>query len=487
MKNKNIKNKILIAIISVLFIIMIIPLFYISKYNHSCADDYTYGKTTYKVFQNTHSLIEVIKTTDKQVKDMYNNWQGTYSAMFIMAIQPAVFGEQYYFLTTIIILGMFIIANLYLLKIIFKYYFEIKDNLVYLITALSVILFSVAFVPFPVEAFYWFNGSIFYTFYYSIMLILIGIILKLIKEESNKKATLNTIVAAILAIFLGGGNYTTGLLINLILACIELILIFKKDKKAINIGIIFIISMTGFFISIIAPGNALRQETVNNQGVKVAIRESFNYARVFLRLFLKDSSKWLFILLIPILYKIVKKTEFKFKWPAAFTIISICIYAAQFTPPLYAQGFAPGRLLNIIYYSIYWLVLLNLAYWIGYINTKIDIEKHLKSINYKKIIIFVIIILGLISISLDFKITNIYTAMNSLVSGEAEQYDKEIQARMKVYEDDKIKNVEFDELTVKPRLLFFSDIKEDENNWENQQAALFYNKTKVKLKASQEK
>ena len=482
MNNKKCKEILIITIIVLIFLIVLLPIIYISKYNHSCADDYSYGIGTHKAWQETHSVLELINAANSQVKTTYNEWQGSYSAVFLMALQPAIFGEQYYFLSTLILLGMFIFSNLYIMKIIFKYYFKINNNIIYLLISLALILISIEFVPTPVQSLFWYNGSIYYTFFYSVMLIFIGLLLKLLKLKQNKKIIIYTVLGAIIAIVLGGGNYTTALFINLIILLIEIILLIKKDKKAINIGIILAISLISFIISMIAPGNSIRQESLIKTGAFMAIIKSFDAAGKFIVYkYITKSAIWLFIAFIPIIYKIVNKIDYKFKMPIAFTIITICIYTAQYTPPLYAQGGMPQRLLNIIYYSTYWLILINLVYWIGYINSKIDIEKHLQSIKYKNIILIILIVTGIIIMGTEYKNTVTYKAIESLTSGEAEQYDKEVQERINNYEDENIKNVEIEPLTAKPYLLYYDDLTED-GNWENEALEEFYNKESVKLK-----
>ena len=198
MKKYNYKDKIIIGLSIFALIIILIPLIYIAKYNHSCSDDYSYGILTHQTWQDTHSLIEVVKTAMKQVGITYQNWQGT-----------------------------FILANIYILKVILKDYFKCSSKIYWVITSL-ILIFSIQFVPYPVESFYWYNGSIYYTFFYSIMLFIIGIVLRLLKEKNKKRKIIYFAICIVLAIIIGGTNYTTALVCNLIILSILLILIAKK-------------------------------------------------------------------------------------------------------------------------------------------------------------------------------------------------------------------------------------------------------------------
>ena len=274
MKKINKQNLITFLII-LLFILISAPMIYISKFNNPSSDDYTYGIETHKTWEETHSIIEVIKTGIKKTQNTFIEWQGSFTAVFLMTIQPAVFGEQYYWLSTIFLIGFFILANLYIMKIILRDYFHCNRN-IFLGISLLLITLSMQFVPYPVESFYWFNGSIYYTFFYSIQLILLGKILIILKEENTQK--LNTLISCFLAFFIGTSNYCTALVSCMILAVIELILIIRKNKKAVNIAIILSICLTGLLISANAPGNAVRQAQVKREN------ECYKFNYLFIRI-----------------------------------------------------------------------------------------------------------------------------------------------------------------------------------------------------------
>lgn len=488
------KENIKYTIISILLIIIIIaPLIYIAQYNHSSADDYSYGILTHKTWEETHSIIEVIKTAIEQVKETYNEWQGTYAAVFLMSIQPAVFGEALYPLTTIILMATFIMANIYIMRVILKDYLKCEQKIYSFVIAI-IVIFSIQFVPYAVQSFYWYNGSIYYTFSYSIMLILLGIILKLLKmddinnkdENSNntnkysKRKIRNLIIAILLSIFIGGTNYTTALVFNMIIATISLILIIKKDKRSIYVCAIFAICLISLTINMLAPGNANRQSTMQKMNAIDSIFLSIECAFIYIKKWTNLSTLWVYLIMIPIILNIIKQINYKFKMPILFTIITFGIFSAQFTPPLYAQGGAiPARLFNIIYFSMYWLIILNIGYWLGYLNNKINITVTKKDYKYLCVIL---IIFGIFALSKDYKKMNSYVAIKSIQSGEAYQYDMQMKQRIDLYNNKSIYDVEVKKLNVRPFLLFSSDITKDVADWQNRAVADFYNKKSVKIK-----
>lgn len=88
--------------------ISILPLLVIAFYNHSTSDDFSYGWMTRIAWVDTHSLWEVIKAVMLNVKETYFTWQGSYSAIALFTLQPGIWGENVYFLSTFIILGLFV-------------------------------------------------------------------------------------------------------------------------------------------------------------------------------------------------------------------------------------------------------------------------------------------------------------------------------------------------------------------------------------------
>lgn len=476
MKKINKKN-LITCIIILLFILILAPMIYISKYNYPSSDDYTYGIETHKKWNETHSLIEVIKTSIERTKNTFTEWQGSFTAIFLMTLQPSIFGEQYYWLTTILLVGIFALSNMYLMKVILCDYLKCSRN-IFLLVALSLITISMQFVPNAGESFYWYNGSIYYTFFYSIALILLGKVLKILKEEDSSK--INTIIACILAFFIGTSNYCTALVCNIILALVEFIMIIKKDKKAINIGIILAICLTALMISVKAPGNSVRQAATSNKMSEInSIIYSLKFGKIFLEKWTTSINIIFYISLIPIMLKILKKMKYQFKMPILVTIITYGIFSAQLTPVLYAQNASfPPRLLCIVYYSMYWLVIINIFYWLGYINNKIEITEDKNSYRYCYIIILLI---GIICVTYNYKSSNSYIAIKSIQTGEAIRYKEQMEERIKKYKDKNIQDVEVEKIREKPYLLFISDLTENPEDWLNGLVRDFYSKNSVKI------
>ena len=79
-------------IILICFILSVIPLYVIGMFAHPSVDDYYYGTETVQVWNETHSFASVVKCSFDEMINTYNIWQGNFSAIFLMRLQPGIFG-----------------------------------------------------------------------------------------------------------------------------------------------------------------------------------------------------------------------------------------------------------------------------------------------------------------------------------------------------------------------------------------------------------
>ncbi len=74
-----------------------------------------------------------------------------------------------------------------------------------------------------------------------------------------------------------------------------------------------------------------------------------------------------------------------------------------------------------------------------------------------------------------------YNAWRALYTGEARQYYAEYENRCQLLRDESKSEVVLPPFSVKPYLLYFSDIAEDPSDWVNQVIAGWYGKESIIL------
>lgn len=469
-----------------LFLITLIPLFVIARYDHSCADDYSYGLLARQAWTETHSLWAVILAAVEKVSTTYVKWQGTFSSIFLMSIQPSVFGERLYIITPFIMIGSLIFSMFFFLKAVFITY--LKANRYQFIAVLSILLFlSIQLIYSPVQAFYWYNGALHYVFMHSLMLIEFGIILYLLKENKKVKKILYTVIASLLGIVIGGGNYIT-ILLTLILFFVCLIAVFIFNKKNITfICIPFLITFVAFIISAVAPGNAFRKSVLGiTYSPLQSILYSFKYAVLYLDSFLNLPLIIGILLVIPFLWKIVKNTDYSFKYPGLYIAFSFCLFASSFTPTVYATGGAGlGRTINVMFLFFLLLLFSDILYLLGWYAR--FLEKNQITINFftKISVSYFAAAILLMALSCTWLAVNTFTfvsAYYSLATEEAKIYDAEVGKRFTLYGDASIKDVVVEPFSVHPYILYLDDITTQADDITNYDAAMFFNKNSIKLK-----
>lgn len=449
--------------------VLLIPMVIIGFYDHPSYDDFGYAALTVKAYREHSSIIAAAL---KQIKVSYYAWQGTYSAIFLFSLHPAIFGEAFYCLTTPILLISLIGSTAYFMKLLccdvlnFSKYSTI--TLTCIILALCTQLPESA-----VEAFYWYNGSIFYTFFFSLMLLFFSCIIKQLFIKKDKKCITALIAAPLLSVIIAGGNYVTALLTIVLLFFFCLYVIWKRKEYPVFIRLwvylIFVLFAIGFLINTSAPGNAVRQSYLEKQDPIHAIILAFGFTIDFIR-------KWCNSLVIPaamlfvtpILYSAAKKTNFSFKYPLLAPVISVILIAIQFTPPSYAQSSSSaGRLKNIIFYSFVFLFAFCIYYICGWISHRIflsDGANGTEDTAFEKNNLLYYGSIAIIAIALlwytpNFNQVTSVSAAVSLKNGEAQAYDAEVNERLKILEDPEQKDVEFVPLKNRPYVLFWSDIR----------------------------
>ena len=247
--------------------------------------------------------------------DTYGDWQGNFAAIFLMRLQPGIFGEEYYVLAPIILITTFVVSMLS-----FFYYFLRKwfnaGRIASIATAVGITFCALHFTHVPADSFYWYNGSVYYTFFYSLMLLLFMIVTVMLKSSSKPAIIISFILGMPLAFFIGGGNYATALVTAVILVVMIAWFIYKKNPRIIPVILLTIAMLTGFAISMLAPGNAIRQESVGEgPGVIKALLYSFAYGGYNIASSTTFPVAVLWVMLLPIFYRIASSSKLQFKYP----------------------------------------------------------------------------------------------------------------------------------------------------------------------------
>lgn len=470
--------------------ILLISLFFLMAlgfYNHPLGDDYHYGQYAKQALDNG-TFFDAIKEACLGVARQYKIWQGTYSAMFLMHLPPHIFSDFMYKLYPTVLLSLFTFSFFYLLKPVLIDNFKATVYEYLAVTSTTVIL-CLSFVPLMGETFYWFNGSMYYTGFFTLDIIFIGILIRFLKDSK----TYRMIILGLMAVFIAGGNYVS-LLPLMIITVFVLVLLFinkKPVKQKITVGMTIVLMLAGLTVSALAPGNKIRAVEYIGMSPKDAIIKSLQQGVFYIKAW---SYIWIFIALIllaPVYINLIKKGQYTFKWPILITAFSYGVFASMSTPLLYAEGgVGPARVMDLSWYGMVILILGGSFYLLGGV-VKFPLRIKKEPLSFKMaLIISEAVILGIFLLSLTdrplkqtyFK-PNQITAATLIINKDAARFEEQWQERLRmVYSDEQ--NLVFEpyhDFDSVMYILFLGDLREDPDHYYNQAFARFYGKESVRL------
>ena len=218
MKKQYSRSKMTFVIINVGCILallaVIFPLLLIARYDYPLADDWSYGNNAYQVIRNGGGLGKVLLAAVRKAREAWLGWDGRFANAFLDALEPGIWGEKYYAVTPWILIGMLIFSEIIFVWFMLSYRTKNKENaMLWIPVVIPVLIIQILYSPSPTESFYWYTGGMNYTFMYSISLLLMVLFLCLGEEKVNgkPKSFLMVVSACVLAIFVGGGNFSTSL------------------------------------------------------------------------------------------------------------------------------------------------------------------------------------------------------------------------------------------------------------------------------------
>ncbi len=440
----------------------LIPLFLLSIYNNPANDDYTYALRD----ANGNVFATIIYT--------YFSWSARYFSTAIAQINPLVYHSFLaYKLYPVILITIFCLSFYYLFYSLFRNklsLFKIGS-----ITAFFILLFLFQ-TPSTSEAFYWFSGYAAFT----VPAILSVLLLALLGKE---KKLYHYIIGIIITVCIIGGNEVSAVIIFCFLLFINYIRYHKSNKIYNYYTALFLVSAICLLIVILSPGNSLRSEgEMASHNILWTLGGS-----------ILQSLSWFIIwgqslILASIIYvplfgiKIAESNSnlFSITFKQYFSFFIITLFLAHI-PPMWGLGTVViGRIANVLYLFFLLSWFYGLQLFINRYITTIRINNN----QYFAFIYIAVVIAFTFNNLLNIN-NNIITSYVDLITGKAENYDKEIQKRNLIIQNNSSNQriITLQKINNAPGTIYFNDISNDENYWANRSYKEYWNcKSKIKIK-----
>lgn len=471
---------------AILFVVSLIPLLWLGRYNVMCIDDYDYGRVVHDTWMQTGSVWQSIQTAWQQNMEFYQNWQGTYVSCFLMALCPMNFRYEVAWVVPVIMIGMFATSAFVLGRhILHRWLGCDRTGSSFIMLMLLFMFYQVIEAPF--EGIYWYNGATHYVFMESVWFFTLAALSAAFWSRKKSREIVLCMTAAVLAVIVGGGNLVTGLQAEIFMAFLLIYAVITNRKKIITVCIPLVTGSVGFLFNVLAPGNLMRGEIDSSVGYSavMSVLLSFYHAVVFMIRWTPAFVIIVWLMLLPVLWKLTGQSKQKFSHPVWITIGAYCVIAAMFTPTLYALGMVGlARVDNIIQMVYYLCLVMVTAYWLGYLNHREAGEAFglfLDKTKGRMTAVCFCLMLLIWVLTADKNTYTSISALRSLVNGEAQTFYAEAMERHDIYIDEDIVDVEVKPYSAKPALFSFDDLSTDRENWLNLAVMQYYHKAYVKL------
>ena len=447
-----------------------LPLYAIAFYNHPYYDDYGFSAGVRKVWKETGSLKDVLPAAMESAAETRRTWQGTYTGTILSNIQPGVFDEDLYWIGTFILLTALIVCFWFLFDTVFgKLGLEKWARVCLSSLALTLMI---QFMPDVGEAFYWFNGGIGNTFIYSLLALAIALVIRLLCCKGRGIGL--AIALAALAVLLGGGSYGGGLFALCLCAlCIAWLLWKKHEKRWHFIGLAVLFALC-FLYSMAAPGNTVRAGAINyNSSAVKAVIQSLYYGVAQIGLYIRLPIVAVTLMMTPALYQAAKRSPFAFRHPWLVLAVGVCVFCTQLTPPLYSGVFiGGGRIVNTYFLSFVVMWFLYAYYLAGFAARRLEKTEHeppqMTAKQWMTLFVTSLCLLGVGCLGFKRSGDVLYGVQNlsgpsaalSIVTGEAAQYDREMDERERLLNDESQPVVTLRPLSAVPAVLMDDLLRE---------------------------
>ena len=515
--HKRLNTRRLSRLLTVLYVLSVIPILALGWYDYPAADDFSMGLWAHQAFASSGNFFAAVGAGLARTAWYYGHWQGDFTASFFMAVPPNVFAIRLYVLTPLLMVGMLTLAYLLFFHVLFVKMLGMDGNLANGITML-VLLVTMQCMPGSsagstarTEAFYWYNSSCGYTLLYSFGLIYLSLLLSLTFIGGEKKIG-KLFLASLFGFLTGGGNYLTALsmMVLSVLVLFAAVLPRNREKRQWLLSGIPVLFLTaGFLISVRAPGNAVRAGSLEGMGPVKTVLVSLYYTLSYA---VNQWTTWsvicFLLLMLPLFWKAAeafygnsrngKPAAVTFRYPGIAVLLAFGFPAVSICPPLYAEGNIGAGRIQALFWMQYILCMVLLE---GYLTGLIygfskeqkkeetpavsDQQKNTDlSMTCSGSFCFILLLLVFgsgLAVGVNRDLYTSTAALTDLLNGHAAVYAQENEDRYALLEDPAIQDAVLPDFTEKPALLFYSDVSTDAQDWTNQAVARFFGKNSVIL------
>lgn len=475
-----------------ILVVSTLPLYAISAYNHPYYDDYGFSADVYHAWKANGSMDEALKAAVESARLKREMWQGNYAITLICNLQPGTFSEDLYWISNVFLITSLIACMLFFFWTVFGVLGLERADRVSLGCLATTAL--IQFMPDVGEAFFWFNGGLSTVFMHALIALGAALSVKLVCAKGFGAGS--TIALLILAVLLGGGSYGGGLFTLCMLFCLMAWLFVKRHGKRWHFLLVAVLFAICFYYNVSAPGNAVRAGMIGYQtSAAKAIVQSLYYGVGQIGSQIRLPLIAITLVMLPAVFGAAKRSKFRFDHPWLVLALMTALYCTQFTPPLYSiASIGAGRQVNTYSMSFIAGWFLYVYYLAGFASRKIGDLPEITPRRFGALTLVSVCLLGVGCLSFKrsgdvlYGIQNMSgpSALLSILTGEAQQYDREMTEREALLRDESQPVVTLRPLTVNPAVFMEDQLKAGAIYDVRPSLRMYYGKEAIRLEGEGE-
>ena len=429
----------------ILFVVSMLPNWGLALISSPAGDDYYYSIATHQAWVQTHSVIEVLKAAFETTKKMCIGWNGDWFSVFCFTFMPEAFVRGSYWIFPLFWSFATVGATIYFLHEVLTKYLKFKwyEN----ITVASIVLFLMyQWIPRAPLALYWHVGVLHYIMPHVVCLLMLTFLAKYVRSNDKRY-----IVFSVLgSIAIGGSSYYSSFLLFFVYILILgwRIITGKKDYAIVFPLFAGIIAL---YFQLTAPGNAARvgentMEFSLGRAFEVVVQAVVSSVVKIGEYFINSPFILILLILLAVLvwlYMLEAQTDIEFKYPLLWVVYMYGIYAALFTPELYANTPISSGPATMEYISFLFLTLSSIVYVEGWLMNKLRKGNKLREQQWYRIRVMLPALVFCCVLAVLNKGTVkemlFWESCEYIVSGQAADFKKQIDSQMEILWDDSIK------------------------------------------------
>ncbi len=356
----------------------VLALLIISFYNFPVVDDFGFNTRAHDAWQQTGSVFGLLRGAWDSTIYYVQTWAGSYSTLFFCSLggmSISVGAHQWQlFLYTL----LFVASIVTFFFTVSRRYLGLKWwHIAFLTSGFVFLFFNFTPLAWSSEVLPWLAAICGYSLPFTWLLFFFSLLF--LQPKTRWGGVLVKIGLVVLAVLIAGSHINSSLPMvayALVFLAVRIVWDARHKQKILFSALLAALLAVLFLANILAPGNALRQDSWGTSYAGSPLRGAY-FAVLSVQYLFMDCllPSWILpfsVALLPFFYYIARKTSFSFRYPALPFLLAVFAVAAACFPYAYTTGnkVVEGRVAYMAYFVLVLFWYASLFYLCGWLSRR---------------------------------------------------------------------------------------------------------------------